>query len=209
MQRPLSDEDRHPLAGVEDVGRGLQLLGGGDLSWRPPPHPGVHGVGLERLFGHGLHVLDVGRHDHAGDRAFGLGDAHRAVDHVTDRRGIGDLLDVGGSDVGVELEKVDLLLEVAAHRSIEGLADDGHHRPVVQLGVVEAVQQVDRARPRGGQADPDITGELGVAAGHERGHLLVTGLDEPQLVLMAAKRAEDAVDAVARESHRSCRRPTR
>ena len=65
-----------------------------------------------------------------------------------------------------------------------------------QLGVVEAVEQVDRPRSRCGQADPYGACELGVSAGHELGSLLVTGLDEPQPVLMAVQRAEDSLDPV-------------
>ena len=87
-----------------------------------------------------------------------------------------------------------------AHGPHEGLADDGHHRLMVQLGVVQPVQQVDRPRPRGGHAHPDLAGELGVPARHERRHLLMAGLDEPQLVLVAAQRAEDPVDPVAGEA---------
>ncbi len=75
------------------------------------------------------------------------------------------------------------------------LPPGGGHR-----GVVETVEQVDRPRSRSGQAHPNLAGELGVAAGHERRHLLVTGLDEPQLLFMAAQRAEDAVDPVPREA---------
>ena len=79
-------------------------------------------------------------------------------------------------------EQVDLLLVRAAHRAAVGLADDRDHRHVVELGVVQPVEQVDRAGSRGGRADPDPAGELGVADGLERGHLLVPGLDELRLV---------------------------
>jgi hypothetical protein len=68
---------------------------------------------------------------------------------------------------------------------------------VVELGVVQAVEQVDAARAGGGQADPDLAGRLGVAAGHERGRLLVVNEHEPHLVLVAAQPLHDPVDAVA------------
>ena len=95
--------------------------------------------------------------------------------------------------------EVDLLLVVAAEPGPRLLADDRHHRLVVELGVVEAVEQVDRAGARGGHADADLAGELGVGAGHERGHLLVADLDElgPLAVARARERAQDAVDPVA------------
>ena len=50
--------------------------------------------------------------------------------------------------------QVDFLLESRRPwRSARLLADDRHDRLVVHLGVVQAVEQVDRARARGGQAD--------------------------------------------------------
>ena len=69
---------------------------------------------------------------------------------------------------------------------------------MVELRVVEAVQQVDRARPRGGEADADLARPLRVRARHERGHLLVPGLDELDPVTEAFERADDRVDPVAR-----------
>ena len=84
-------------------------------------------------------------------------------------------------------------------RPHEGLADDRHDRLVVELGVIEPVEQVDGARARGGHADADLPGELGVPARHECGHLLVARLYEPQPVLVPSESAEDPVDAVAWE----------
>jgi hypothetical protein len=71
---------------------------------------------------------------------------------------------------------------------------------VVELGVVEAVEEMDRTRATGGHADAQLAGELGVSARHERGHLLMPYLDElgPLAVARAPKRAHQAVDAVAR-----------
>ncbi len=77
-----------------------------------------------------------------------------------------------------------------------GLPDDGHHRHVVQHGVIEAVEQVDRAGARRGHADPDLAGELGVAHRLEGGHLLVAGLDELRLGVGPAPRPEQPVDPV-------------
>ena len=59
--------------------------------------------------------------------------------------------------------QVDLLLVVAAERRARLLADDRDHRLVVELRVVEAVQEVDRAGPAGREADADLAGELRVA----------------------------------------------
>ena len=78
--------------------------------------------------------------------------------------------------------QVDLLLVAAAERAARLLADDRDHRLMIELGVVEAVQQVDRARAGRRQADADLARELRMAAGHERRHLLVAHLDELRVV---------------------------
>ena len=56
-----------------------------------------------------------------------------------------DLL-VEDGHVREELQQVDLLLVVHADQVVIGLPGDRQHRGAVHLGVVEAVQQVDRAR---------------------------------------------------------------
>src|SRR5690606_1665504 len=145
----------------------------------------------------GVHLLDVVRKDDAGDRALRLRDADRAVH---ERAGLGRRradLDVLGRDILEQVGKVDLLLEVAAERDGGGLPHDRHHRLVVHLRVIEAVQEVDRARPRRRYAHTDLAGELRVRARHERGHLLVPDLDVFHPVAGAIQRAEEAVDAVA------------
>src|SRR6185295_12961318 len=47
------------------------------------------------------------------------------------------------------------------------------------------------------EADTQAAGVLGVAAGHERGRLFVTDLDEADAILALAQRFHDAVDPVA------------
>jgi len=51
-------------------------------------------------------------------------------------------------------------------------------RLMVELRVIEPVQKMDRAWPRGRHAHTDLTRELRVGARHERRHLLVAYLDE-------------------------------
>jgi hypothetical protein len=70
---------------------------------------------------------------------------------------------------------------------------DGH---VVELGVAQTVEQVDRSGTGGRHTHPDPTRELGVTGGGEGGHLLVAGLDELRLIVGAAKRRHQAVDTV-------------
>ena len=102
----------------------------------------------------------------------------RAVDEVADLGRLHRHLHVLVRDVLEQRSEVDLLLVVAAEPGPGLLADDRDDRLVVELGVVEAVEQVDRAGPGGRHADADLAGELGVRARHERGHLLVADLDE-------------------------------
>ena len=76
--------------------------------------------------------------------------------------------------------------------------DQRDDRNVVQLGVVEAVEQVDRARSAGGRAHPDLTRELGVADRFEGGHLLVPGLHELRIVVRPRPCRQQPVDPVTR-----------
>jgi hypothetical protein len=69
---------------------------------------------------------------------------------------------------------------------------------VIELGIVEAVEQVDRAGAGGGEADAGLAGELGVRAGHEGRHLFVADLDESHGLVRPVDGAHDSVDAVAR-----------
>ena len=87
--------------------------------------------------------------------------------------------------------------------------DDRHHRHVVQLGVVQPVEQVDRPRARGGHADADPASELGVPDRLEGGHLLVPGLDELRLVVGSAPGGQDPVDPVAGVGEHVLARPRR
>ena len=146
----------------------------------------------------GLEGLHVSGEDEAGHGAFGLRNSQRPVDEVPYLVGGRDHVDVLVRDVLEQRQQVDLLLIVAAERRASLLADDGDHRLVVELGVVEAVEQVDRARPRRGEADADLPGELRVAACHEGGHLLVAGLNELDSILCPRECADDAVDPVPR-----------
>lgn len=77
------------------------------------------------------------------------------------------------------------------------LTDDGQHRLVVHACIVQAGEQVRGARAGCGHAHTELTGELGMGAGHEGGHFLMAGLNEFNLAVGPAQRAEHAIDAVA------------
>ena len=93
--------------------------------------------------------------------------------------------------------KIDFLLILAADGGGGRLADDRDDGLMVHLGVVETVEQMDRAGAAGGHADADGAGELGVRGRHEGGQFFVPGLDETRLVFVFPQAREQAVDAVA------------
>jgi hypothetical protein len=146
--------------------------------------------------GVGVSHLDVVRHGDVRHGAARVGVANGQVHHRRNLRRVVDHL-VVCRDVLVQLVHRDFLLVPGAEDRGLLRAGDGQHRHVVELGVVQAVQQVDPARPGGGQAHAELTGGLGVRGGHECGGLLVVDEDEPDLVLVPPQALHDPVDAVA------------
>ena len=105
--------------------------------------------------------------------------------------------------------EVEVLERAAAEHLRRHLPGDRDHRGAVQLGVVEAGEQVGRARAGDGEAGRRPAGELAVGAGGERRGALVADADEPQLAALlgpaqrvgeaevgVADHPEDGVDAV-------------
>ena len=90
----------------------------------------------------------VGGEDEAGRGLLADRDPDRPVDQVGQLLRHRAHLHVVAADVLEQAEQIDLLLVRAAHRRALGLADDGDHRHVVELGVVQPVEQVHRARAR-------------------------------------------------------------
>ena len=146
----------------------------------------------------GLGDLEVVGQGQVRHPAPGVGGAYRDVHHRGQLRRVVDHLVVDG-DVGVELVEVHFLLIAGAQHRGFLHAGDREHRHVIELGVVEAVEQVDAAGAGRGQADADLPGRLGVGGRHERGGLLVVDQHELHPVLMAAEALHDPVDAVARD----------
>ncbi len=191
IPRTLADEQRHALARVEHRGcLGQVVLGGQHPRRTPLRRRRHHPVLVRHLLGR-LGDLDVVRQDHDAGRPRGQSGAKRAVDDHGRLLGREDRLDVLGRDVLEEGGEVDLLLVLRAERRRGLLAHDRDHGLVVELGVVQPVEQVHGARALGADDDPDPAGVLRVADGHERGVLLVPGLDEHRVAVRAAQRAHE------------------
>src|SRR5690606_17166421 len=90
----------------------------------------------------------------------------------------------------------DLLLIVRSHRRGRLLSHDRYDRRAVHASIVQAIQQVDGAGAGRSHAHAHLPRELGMCAGHESGHLLMSRLDKSDAILEAIQRAENAVNAV-------------
>ena len=93
----------------------------------------------------GLFLLHVVREDQRRDAASVERGADRMVHQVARLRRVHAGLHVLGHVLEEHLE-IDLLLVLGAERRALLLADDGEDGRVVELRVVKAVQEVDRAR---------------------------------------------------------------
>ena len=198
VQRPGAGQDGDLVAVVEEVGEPLQVLvvrlaRRGQVAPRRSGRRGWRDV-LPRV-GVRVRDLDVVRHGEVGDAAAGVGGADGDVYDGGKLDRVVDHLVVLGH-VGVQLVERDFLLVTGAeHRSFLH-AGDREHRHVIELGVVQAVEQVNAAGTRGRQAYPDLPGRLGVRGRHEGGGLLVMDQEEADLVLVPAQRFHDPVDPV-------------
>lgn len=197
VRRALADEHGDLVARVEDVGGLAQFVEVGQDPGPAPADAGEDGPVLPGRGGLGLLLLDVVGDDDRGDPAGGQRGLEGPVDDVPGLARVHDHLAVLG-DVREQLVESDLLLVVGAQRQPLLLAHHRHDGLVVELGVVQAVEEVHGARPRRGDATAHLAGELGVTAGHERRHLLVPGLDELRVPVRAVEGAEQSVDPVTR-----------
>src|SRR5262249_59740105 len=98
--------------------------------------------------------LQVVRHRQVCDAAAAVGGADGDVHHGGQLCRVVDHLVVLG-DVGVEPVECYLLLVAGAQNGGLLHAGDREHGHVIQLRVIQAVQQVDTTRPRGGEAHTD------------------------------------------------------
>ena len=84
-----------------------------------------------------------------------------------------------------------------------GHAGEREHRRLVELGVVKAVQEMDRSWAGGREADAQPSGVLGVSAGRERGGLFVSDVNKTDTVPVLAQAFHQAVHAVAGQAENS------
>ena len=98
-----------------------------------------------------LLLLEVGREGDVGDLAVAQRRAAGEVGEILDVIGAHDAL-VEDGDVHEELVELDVLLGEGADQVVIVHAGDREHGLAVELGVVEAVEEVDPAGAGGGEA---------------------------------------------------------
>ncbi len=76
----------------------------------------------------------------------------------------------------------------------------GQHRLAIHLGVVEAIEEMNRTGAGGGDTAAEPAGVLRVRARHEGGGFLVPHLHESHLLLMNPERLHQAVNTVTGEA---------
>ena len=139
--------------------------------------------------------LQIVGEDHAANRALVVRDAYRAVDQMADLLRHTCHSDIFG-DVLKQILQVDFLLVTGSKSASRLLAHQCDHGNMVHLGIVEAVQKVDRARSGGRVTQAHLTGEFRVRRSHEGRHLFVPDLHVLHRVLGLLQRDVETADAV-------------
>ena len=67
---------------------------------------------------------------------------------------------------------------------------------MIHQRIIKPGRQVGGARARRRDTDAETSGKLGIGGRHEGCHLLVTGLNEPDLAVRTVKRAKHAINAI-------------
>ena len=150
--RTHADQHGDLLAGVQDVGGGLKLLGP-----RNDVRREIHGLRLRNAGSAeptwigvrvGRSLLEVDRQREVRDPLEGQRGLHRDVDHGRDAHRDHDHL-VVDAEVHERLVQVNLLLVLGAELRRRLHPGDGEHRHVIQLRVVQPIHQMDAARTAG------------------------------------------------------------
>ena len=190
-----SDKDRHLLARIQDFGRSHQIGG-----LRDDPRLAVSrsrmngGVCMWRRFVREL--LHVAGNDDACRTARRERNAKRAIDHVSSLLGRRDHLHVFVRDIVEQRQQIDLLLKVPTQGGTRFLTDDRDDRLMIGFRVVESREEVHGTGARRRETHADFTGELSVAACHERRRLFMAWLNEIDRAFGPRKRANNAVDTI-------------
>src|SRR5918995_3241148 len=154
-----------------------------------------HGVLVRRLFHRG-NLEIIGKND-AGDPTLRLSNAIGTINEVPHLGWCRRRLNISASHVLEEGLEIKILLVMRSDRRASLLSNDGEHRLMVKLCVIEAVQKMDGARTGGGDTDTDLPRELCFGTGHQAGHLLMPYLNEVDSALCLCKGADQASDPVA------------
>ena len=87
-----------------------------------------------------IHLLNIIGNDDAAYGTLGLGNAHGAVDDMAHLRRRRHHMHVFMRNILEQGNKIDFLLVTAPHRGAFLLADNGHHRLMIELGVIQAIE---------------------------------------------------------------------
>ena len=195
--RTGTDQHRDFRTRVEHIGGQPQMSVVGHGAHRDVAHARLRESMLVRRHRHRVHELHVVRHNDACDRAFGGGDADRAIDDVRGLRGRHDRLRVGRHVLEKRVQ-IHFLQIIAAERGGRLLSNQRNNRHVIEFRVIKTRQQMNRTGARGCDAHADFTRELRMRAGHEGRHFLVAHAYVVERILRAVDGAHQSVDAIAR-----------
>src|SRR5437660_7353768 len=132
-------------------------------------------------------LLEIDGESDVGDATKGEGRPARRIDERHDMLRAHYLL-VVNRDVLEKRKQVDFVLIMRADQVVVGLTGNGENGRTVELRVVQPVEQVNRARTRGGEANAEPPRVFCVSARHESSGLFVADLDERHPVLPRAQR---------------------
>ena len=145
---------------------------------------------------HRVHLLHILRDNDASDRVLVERNAYRTIDRMSHRRRRRNRRAIFAGHILEQRLKIDFLLILRAHRGRCRLTDDGDHRLVVHLGIVEAIQKMNGTGSRRREANSHFTGELGVSTGHEGRKFLMSSLYKPRIVLCFSQCRSDSTDSI-------------
>src|SRR5687768_7771509 len=107
-----------------------------------------------------IHVLNIVGNDNAADCALSQRDTQGAIEDMTHLRWRRDSVHVFMRHILEQRNQVDFLLVTASQRCTFLLTDNGHYRLMIQLSVIQAIQQMDRAWAGSSETNTDFASEL-------------------------------------------------